>query len=97
MSRMSRKLRKWASETLELPQDILFDLPRLTLIGSRQLYVENHRGVVDFTPNQLVLALEKGRLRVSGHDLVITSILPEQVSVEGHITDIQMEGTEEGS
>ncbi|ALA43108.1 sporulation protein YqfC [Paenibacillus peoriae] len=97
MSRMSRKLRKWASETLELPQDILFDLPRLTLIGSRQLYVENHRGVVDFTPNQLVLALEKGRLRVSGHDLVITSILPERVSVEGHITDIQMEGTEEGS
>lgn len=53
--------------------------------------------MVDFTPNQLVLALEKGRLRVSGHDLVITSILPEQVSVEGHITDIQMEGTEEGS
>ncbi|QYK68442.1 MULTISPECIES: sporulation protein YqfC [Paenibacillus] len=97
MSRMSRKLRKWASETLELPQDILFDLPRLTLIGSRQLYVENHRGVVDFTPNQLVLALEKGMLRVSGHDLVITSILPEQVSVEGHITDIQMEGTEEGT
>jgi sporulation protein YqfC len=94
---MSRKLRKWASETLELPQDILFDLPRLTLIGSRQLYVENHRGVVDFTPDQLVLALAQGRLRVSGHDLVITSILPEQVSVEGHITDIQMEGTEEGS
>lgn len=95
MSRISRKLRKWASETLDLPQDILFDLPRLTLIGSRQLYIENHRGVLDFSPDVIVLALSQGRLRVEGQQLVIKSILPEEVCVEGHITNIRMEGTEE--
>ncbi|MFB5677269.1 sporulation protein YqfC [Paenibacillus terreus] len=95
MTRISRKLRKWTSEALDLPQDILLDMPRLTLIGSRQLYIENHRGVLNFTPEELLLALSSGRLRIGGSGLVIRSILPEEISVEGEITSVHIERTGE--
>ena len=36
MSRISRKSQKWTQEMLDLPQDLLFDLPRLTLIGNKE-------------------------------------------------------------
>ncbi|MDO7905458.1 sporulation protein YqfC [Paenibacillus sp. JX-17] len=97
MSRLSRKLRRWTSEALDLPQDVLFDLPRVTLIGSKQLYIENHRGVVDFRPDQLILALSRGRLVIQGSGLVIRSILSEEVAVEGTIIDIHLDGTEENN
>lgn len=70
-----------------------FDTPRLTLIGSNQLYIENHRGVVHFSEERLVLDLSSGRLEISGNNLMIRTILPEEVAVEGRITNIQYLGT----
>ncbi|GAS83102.1 sporulation protein YqfC [Paenibacillus sp. PCH8] len=94
MTRISRKLRRWTSEVLDLPQDVLYDMPRLTLIGSKQLYIENHRGVIHFTPDRIVLALSQGQLEIKGTALVIRNILPDEVAVEGTILDIHMNGVE---
>ncbi|MNW25252.1 YabP family protein [compost metagenome] len=93
MARFSRRLRKWTSEALDLPQDILLDMPRVILIGSRQLYIENHKGLMDFTSEHLLLAHAYGKLRIEGRELVITSILPEEICIEGEIIHIRMERT----
>ena len=94
MTRISRKLRRWTSEVLDLPQDVLYDMPRLTLIGSKQLYIENPRGVIHFSPDRIVLALSQGQLEIKGSMLVIRNIMPDEVSVEGTILDIHMNGVE---
>ena len=52
MMRVSRKLRKWTATILDLPQDVALDLPRITMIGGLQLTVENHRGILHFSPHQ---------------------------------------------
>lgn len=93
MRRMNRnKLQKWTAELLELPQDVVYDLPRLTMIGDRQLYIENHRGVLHFSSDRLRLALSKGELEVTGEDLVIRTIWTEEVFVEGVIKHIEVHG-----
>lgn len=95
MSRFTRKLRKWSVDILDLPQDLVFDLPRLTMVGNKQLLIENHRGVLHFSPDQLRLALPEGALTVSGSRLVIKAIMPEEVLIEGDIAAIQYVGTGE--
>lgn len=95
MSRFARKIRKWTVDALDLPSDLVFDLPRLTLIGGRQLYIENHRGVIHFSAEVLKLALRQGTLEVEGQDLVIKAIMPEEVVVEGRIFGIKYRETEE--
>ena len=75
---------------LDLPQDVVFDLPRLTMIGDRQLYIENHRGVLHFSSDKLRLALTKGELEITGQELVIRTIWTEEVFVEGQIRHIEM-------
>jgi|HigsolmetaAR203D_1030402.scaffolds.fasta_scaffold00630_19 sporulation protein YqfC len=94
MRRISHRLRHWTARVLELPQDVVFDLPRLTMIGDRQLYIENHRGVLHFSPDMLRLRLPNGRLEVSGKDLVIRGIWTEEVLVEGVITQVSINGQE---
>lgn len=89
MRRWSRKIRKMAARVIDLPQDVVFDMPRLTMIGNRQLYIENHRGVLHFSESQLRVALSKGRLEVRGSQLAIRTIWTEEVMVEGIISDIQ--------
>lgn len=90
MPRVSRKLRKWTAAMLDLPQDVALDLPRVTMIGGIQLTVENHRGVIHFSPQSLRLAMERGEMEVSGEQLVIRSIGAEEVFVEGRILGVTL-------
>ncbi|MFD1952635.1 sporulation protein YqfC [Paenibacillus thailandensis] len=90
MGRINRKLRKWTADLLDMPQDVMYDLPRLTMIGDRQLYIENHRGVIRFSEEKLTLALSNGVLEVTGADLVIRTIWTEEVFIEGTIKNIEL-------
>jgi sporulation protein YqfC len=92
MSRFARKFRKWTVDVLDLPGDLVFDLPRLTLIGGKQLYIENHRGVIHFSPQELHLELQDGTMEVEGRGLVIRAIMPDEVFVEGTILGIKYRG-----
>ncbi|MDP5273093.1 sporulation protein YqfC [Chengkuizengella axinellae] len=89
MSRIKKKLRKFTANVLDLPKDVIFDLPRITMIGNMQLYVENHRGVVQFTTDKLTLKLSVGHLEIIGKDLVIRAILSEEVFIEGVVEDVK--------
>jgi sporulation protein YqfC len=89
MRRLTRKLNQWAANMLDLPQDVVHDLPRLTMIGNVQLYIENHRGVLHFSSDRLQLALSQGKLDIRGKNLTIRAILTEEVFIEGTIDDIQ--------
>jgi len=73
-----------------MPQDVVYELPRLTLIGDRQLYIENHRGVIHFSNELLKIALSKGELEVRGQDLIIRTIWTDEVFVEGIIAGIEL-------
>ncbi|MEW9701608.1 sporulation protein YqfC [Paenibacillus sp. SI8] len=89
MRRLTRKWNQFTAKILDLPQDVVQDLPRITMIGNMQLYVENHRGVLHFSSETLKLQLTKGKLEVSGNQLVIRAILPEEVFIEGRIDDVK--------
>jgi len=90
MMRVSRKLRKWTATILDLPQDVALDLPRITMIGGLQLTVENHRGILHFSPENLRLAMDNGEMEITGRDLVIRNIGTEEVFVEGKIEGVQL-------
>jgi sporulation protein YqfC len=78
-----------AVELLELPKDALLDVPRVTLIGGLQAYVENFQSVVQFSDKQLRLQLTKGQLVIQGTTLEIKRIMGDQVMIEGNIDLIQ--------
>lgn len=92
MRQWNRRLSKLTAKLLDLPQDVVLDLPRFTMIGNRQLYIENHRGVLHFSSDMLKLGLSQGQLEIHGKELVIRTILPEEVFIEGVISDIKYSG-----
>lgn len=95
MTRIGRRLRGWTNGVLELPQDVLQELPRITLIGNKELYIENHRGVLSFSSGQITIALAKGSLEIFGEGLMIRNILGQELAVEGSIGEIRYQGSEE--
>ena len=90
MKLMGHRLRKLTGKIFDMPADVVYELPRLTMIGNRQLYIENHRGVKHFSNLSLTVFLEQGELEVRGQDLIIRTIWTDELFVEGHITQVEM-------
>lgn len=89
MRQWRKKIRDLAVNALDLPEDLVHGVPRMILTGDMRLSIENHRGVDLFTSELLRLRLEEGKLEVAGQNLVIRSILREEVEIEGTIERIQ--------
>ncbi|CEH29640.1 sporulation protein YqfC [Aneurinibacillus migulanus] len=88
VKKWSEKWRRFATGALDMPQDLTMEMPRITMIGQLQMYIENHRGVLWFSNQELRLLLTKGQLLIRGQNLVIRAILPEEVLVEGVVDQV---------
>jgi sporulation protein YqfC len=89
MRRINRKLRRMTARFLELPKDILMDMPRITITGPYEMHIENHGGILHGTEKLIRLAIPHGALEIQGESLVIRMIVPEEVKVEGVIHSIK--------
>ncbi|MEH7414087.1 sporulation protein YqfC [Neobacillus drentensis] len=83
-----QRVRNWMANKMDLPQDVMMDLPRITMIGQIHIYVENHRGLLSFTDKELRLLLKQGQLLIKGNGFVIKTILPEEILLEGKIDQV---------
>lgn len=92
MNDWQKRVGNWLSNHLQLPSDVVLELPRITTIGQFHAYVENHRGLIVFTDKELQLKLTKGELKITGKRLVIKTLLPEEILIEGTIDSIMFVG-----
>lgn len=81
-------LRNWVTKNMDLPQDVMMDLPRITMIGHIHIYIENHRGLITFSDKELRLLLKQGQLLIKGKAFIIKTIMPEEILLEGKIDQV---------
>ncbi|MCK0471569.1 sporulation protein YqfC [Halalkalibacter sp. APA_J-10(15)] len=88
MKKWRQQVRSWMTKKMGLPADVMMDLPRITMIGQLHIYIENHRGVLRFSNQELRLLLKQGQLLIKGDQFVIKTILPEELLLEGRIDQV---------
>ncbi|BCB04870.1 sporulation protein YqfC [Bacillus sp. KH172YL63] len=83
-----QQVRTWMTQKMDLPEDVMMDLPRVTMIGQIHIYIENHRGLLTFTDREVRLLLKQGQLLIKGEQFVIKMILPEEILLQGKIVEV---------
>ncbi len=86
-----RRLRSLLADLTELPKDIVLDMPRITMVGNVQIYLENHRGIVDFDGDSIRINISSGTIRINGKNLVVRNIMIDEIIIDGDIEGIQFE------
>ncbi len=76
------------SEALELPKDIVLDVPKMIVLGTNSITIENHKGIITYCDNKISVNTGTGIVTIIGKNLIIKSILEEEVVIKGEITDI---------
>ncbi len=82
------QMKNWLTKQIDLPVDVLMDLPRITLVGQVHIYIENHQGLLVFSDKEVRLLLKHGQLLIKGQSFVIKTILPEELLLEGIIEQV---------
>ncbi|NLF80771.1 MAG: sporulation protein YqfC [Clostridia bacterium] len=77
-----------AASGLELPPDLIGGAARLTLLGREQVSIINHRGIVAYAPERILLQLSDGRLEINGSGLNLSELNEEQLTIGGLIASL---------
>ena len=73
------------AELFDLPADVVAGLPRLELVGDRQLYLEHHTGILSYSDTRIDAHTVGGALRVSGEGLTLLAMTAGELRIGGRI------------
>ncbi|WP_053957566.1 sporulation protein YqfC [Inediibacterium massiliense] len=89
MNSKTSEIKESISELLELPKDIILDLPRITLLGNLQIYIENHKGIIEYSKVRIRINTKNGILSILGTNLSIKTIITEEIIITGTIHSME--------
>lgn len=89
MERNKKKILGEAAELFDLPVDLLAGLPHVEVMGNRQLYMENHRGILSYSNEEIAIGAEGVILRVWGKGLELMSMSGEALRIRGEISRVE--------
>lgn len=84
-----KNLTKTVSAMLELPKEIMLNLPLITIIGKEDLTVENYKGIIEYTDEKIRLKTSCGILKIEGKKLCLKEITSENIAISGTITKFE--------
>lgn len=89
MSGRGEKFQQSVARLLEIPRDLAFDLPRIILLGNMEMSIENHNGLIEFTPEKITFGTNQGAVELIGQGLIIKNILPYEMVIEGRFQTLR--------
>lgn len=79
------------AEVFDLPGDLVAGLPRVELIGDRQLRMEHHRGILAYGTEEIHISGGRIILKVRGEGLELRSMNAGALLITGRIQAVELE------
>lgn len=76
------------AQLFDLPADVIAGLPRLELVGDRELRMENHRGILAYGTQEIHVSGGAFGIKVCGEELELRTMNALELLITGHITAI---------
>jgi sporulation protein YqfC len=74
--------------SLDLPKDLFLGMPLLSLEGDRTLCIANHRGIVRYSSEVIVVATRTYAIEITGRSLVIPRFSRDMIEIVGVVRSV---------
>lgn len=78
------------SKLFDVPADVLAGQFRLELIGTEELSLEGHRGILSYGPEQIHISLGNMVLKVAGVELELRAMTSNALCITGKIFGVEL-------
>ncbi len=88
---MKKRISESVADAWGVPKDVIMNIPRMTISGDKEIYIEHHKGILEYTDTEIRVSTAMGTVRVKGKKLVIERIRLEDLLISGTFTRIEYE------
>ena len=88
-NKREKKILGEAAELFDLPADLLMGLPHVEVMGDREFYMENHRGILSYSDEEISVSAEGTMIRIHGKGLELVSMSGEALRIRGAISRVE--------
>ena len=81
--------RKNMTEALELPKEIMLNLPLISFIGREEVSIENYKGILEYGEETVRVGTAAGVLRLTGRGLCIKQLSVEWLVGTGRVEKLE--------
>ncbi len=91
MQHLWDRLREQTAETFDLPGDVVAGLPRMELVGSREFWMEGHRGILSYGTEEIHISGGRLVVCIRGTDLDLRAMNANTLCISGRIAAVELE------
>ena len=78
------------AQMLELPADVIAGLFRLELIGDNELRIEQHKGILVYSREEIHVSVGKFIIKIMGNNLDLRAMTGLELLITGQISSIHL-------
>lgn len=86
------KVKKDLAEKLDIPRDIILNIPKIIIVGNDEITIENHQGILQFSDNFIRIKSSLGNIGIQGSDFEILFISGTTIVLSGAFKSVEYEG-----
>ncbi len=76
------------AQLLQLSEDFAYGEACITMNGRMEALVENYKGILEYTPEKILVQTKHGCVEFAGKEMQISYYNAEEMKIQGHIGSV---------
>ncbi|MBR2241100.1 MAG: YabP/YqfC family sporulation protein [Clostridia bacterium] len=95
MKRANKNLKSRINKVLEVPDEVAFKVPKLTILKFEEVLIENYKGILEYQDFFVRIQTHIGIVNINGFKLTLEEMTVDDLIVKGKIESIDFESIED--
>ena len=80
-----------AADLFDVPADVRGGLMHIEMTGNREVYIENHKGILALSETEVRLNTGNGSVKITGADIGVLAMNADEIRISGIIAGLSFE------
>lgn len=89
MAKKTFEILEKAADILNVPSEAVAGTPRVTVTGTQRVHIENHRGLLGYTADEVLVNAVGKMIKISGSGLELDAMSDMELVVTGSVRSVE--------
>ena len=87
--KISNSLKNFLTSDVELPNEIVLNVPLITIVGNNKILIENFKNIVQYSNEIIKINTTCGILKIAGKNLFLKELNKNKVLINGILFQVE--------